>query len=246
MTRESREGLGTVNMPDRILIVEDEKAIADILEYNLRAAGYETLAVQDGSDAMDSFADFAPDVVLLDIMLPGLDGLDICQQIRRDSAVPVLMLTARDSEEDVVRGLDAGADDYITKPFSPKELMARVRAQLRRAAAVVPVAGDEGVMEYGRLKIDYNLYQAFIEGRDAGLTRREYQLLVYLAERQGRVVTRKQLLQDVWGYSYFGDVRTVDVTVRRLREKIEVDPSDPHYIATRRGVGYLFAGEPGE
>ncbi len=233
-------------MSSKILVVEDEKAIADILEYNLRNAGYETEAVYDGGEVMGSFRVFAPDLVLLDIMLPGRNGLDLCEDIRKDSNVPVLMLTSRDSEEDIVRGLDVGADDYVTKPFSPKELLARVRAQLRRASGGGVVRDvEEGIMDYGRLCIDTNRYQVRVNGEDAGLTRREYQLLLYLAEREGRVVTRKQLLADVWGYSYFGDVRTVDVTVRRLREKIEVDPSDPDLIITRRGVGYLFTGDSG-
>ncbi len=233
-------------MPSKILVVEDEKAIADILEYNLRNAGYETSAIYHGDEAAEAITSFEPDLVLLDIMLPGKDGLEICEGLRRESDVPVLMLTARDSEEDVVRGLDVGADDYVTKPFSPKELLARVRAQLRRASGTLRAESRDGVMDYGRLAIDTNLYLVTVDGEDTGLTRREYQLLLYLAEREGRVVTRKQLLQDVWGYSYFGDVRTVDVTIRRLREKIEVDPSEPQLIITRRGVGYLFTGESGE
>ncbi|MFP4200792.1 MAG: response regulator [Bacillota bacterium] len=233
-------------MSPKILVVEDEEAIADILEYNLRNAGYETKAVYHGNDAMGVVSEFRPDLILLDLMLPGRNGLDICQSIRADSDVPILILTARDSEEDVVRGLDAGADDYVTKPFSPKELLARVRAHLRRASGSGDSRHEGGIMDYGRLRIDTNLYQAYVDGEDAGLTHREYQLLSFLAEREGRVVTRKQLLQDVWGYSYFGDVRTVDVTIRRLREKIEVDPSDPTLIITRRGVGYLFTGDAEE
>ncbi|MFO7942253.1 MAG: response regulator [Bacillota bacterium] len=233
-------------MVPKILVVEDEKAIADILEYNLRNAGYETAAVYDGNEAMANISDFRPDLILLDLMLPGRNGLDICESVRDDSDVPILILTARDSEEDVVRGLDAGADDYVTKPFSPRELLARVRAQLRRGSGSMDRRDEKGIMDYGRLQIDTNLYQAYVDGEDAGLTRREYQLLLYLAEREGRVVTRKQLLQDVWGYSYFGDVRTVDVTVRRLREKIEIDPSDPSLVTTRRGVGYLFTGDAEE
>lgn len=233
-------------MREKVLVVEDEKSIADILEYNLRNAGYEAKSVYDGSEAMALFWEMEPDLVLLDLMLPGEDGLTICQQIRENSTVPVLMVTAKDAEEDVVAGLDAGADDYITKPFSPKEVLARVRAQIRRARGQLDVQKSDGSLRYGPLRIDLNRFQVYIDDEDAGLTQREYQLLLYLAEREGRVVTRKQLLQDVWGYSYYGDVRTVDVTIRRLREKIESDPSDPAMIMTRRGVGYLFTGDYGD
>ncbi len=226
-------------MSQTILVVDDEKPIADILEYNLKNAGYTTVSAYDGEEAVRLFRDCDPDLVLLDIMLPHRSGIDVCYLIREESAVPVLMLTAKDEEEDVVQGLDAGADDYITKPFSPKEVMARVRAQLRRYNDQVasPVSN---VLECGYLTIDMDRYQAFVHDEDAGLTRREFELLAYLAQREGKVVTRKQLLEEVWGYQYYGDVRTVDVTVRRLREKVEADPSSPSMIVTRRGVGYIF------
>ncbi len=229
-------------MTRKVLIVDDEKPIADILQYNLRSAGYETAAAYDGEEALLVFRDMHPDLVLLDIMLPGRGGIEVCEAIRRESAVPVVMLTAKDEEEDVINGLDAGADDYITKPFSPGEVMARVRAQLRRSCGEL-TAGQDSQMTWGYLCIDLDRYQAFVDSEDAGLTRREFDLLVYLAERLGKVITRKQLLQDVWGYKYYGDVRTVDVTIRRLREKIERDPSNPSLIITRRGVGYIFAAD---
>lgn len=228
-------------MGHMILVVDDEKPIADILEYNLRSAGYETVAAYDGEEALKLFRELNPDLILLDIMLPSRDGIEICEAIRLHSGVPVLMLTAKDEEEDVICGLDAGADDYITKPFSPREVLARVRAQLRRAEG--DFGGQNSTYTCGSLTVDMDRYQAYLDGEDAGLTRREFELLAYLAERQGKVVTRKQLLHDVWGYQYYGDVRTVDVTIRRLREKVEKDPSDPSIIVTRRGVGYLFVGE---
>ncbi len=226
-------------MSQTILVVDDEKPIADILEYNLKNAGFETVSAYDGEEAVRAFREREPDLVLLDIMLPHRGGIEVCEMIRKDSAVPVLMLTAKDEEEDVVQGLDAGADDYITKPFSPKEVMARVRAHLRRYNEQVSSA-TSNVLDCGHLRIDRDRYQAFVDGEDAGLTRREFELLTYLAEREGKVVTRKQLLEEVWGYQYYGDVRTVDVTVRRLREKVETDPSDPSLVVTRRGVGYIF------
>ncbi len=229
-------------MPDKILVVDDEEPIAEILEYNLRKAGYETEAAYDGEQALQLFHKSEPDLVLLDIMLPGRNGIDVCEQIRKHSSVPVLMLTAKDAEDDVVEGLNAGADDYITKPFSPREVLARIRAQLRRFKGVLTDEehADDGVLSFGQLRIDLNRFQTFVDGEDAGLTRREFELLSYLARHANKVITREQLLGDVWGYQYYGDVRTVDVTVRRLREKIEEDPSKPRYVLTRRGVGYIF------
>jgi len=227
---------------DKILVVDDEEPIAEILEYNLRKAGYETQAAYDGEQALQIFESSKPDLVLLDIMLPGRDGIDVCEQIRKNSSVPVLMLTAKDAEDDVVQGLNAGADDYITKPFSPREVLARVRAQLRRSKGGLAdeESTDGDVLSFGQLRIDLNRFQAFVDGEDVGLTRREFELLAYLAQNVNKVITREQLLGDVWGYQYYGDVRTVDVTVRRLREKVEEDPSEPRYVLTRRGVGYIF------
>lgn len=227
---------------DKILVVDDEEPIAEILEYNLQKAGYETQAAYDGEQALKIFESSKPDLVLLDIMLPGRDGIDVCEQIRKNSSVPVLMLTAKDAEDDVVQGLNAGADDYITKPFSPREVLARVRAQLRRfkGGLADEESTDGDVLSFGQLRIDLNRFQAFVDGEDVGLTRREFELLAYLAGHANKVITREQLLGDVWGYQYYGDVRTVDVTVRRLREKIEEDPSEPRYVLTRRGVGYIF------
>ena len=233
-------------MPDTILVVDDEEPIAEILEYNLRKAGYETEAAYDGEKALSLFKTLQPDLILLDIMLPGRNGIEVCEQIRQESAIPVLMLTAKDAEDDVVEGLNAGADDYITKPFSPREVLARIEAQLRRTKGLLSEtsrAEDDGQLVFGRLQIDLNRFQVFINDEDVGLTRREFELLAYLAKNVNKVITREQLLAEVWGYEYYGDVRTVDVTVRRLREKIEEDPSEPHYVVTRRGVGYIFTGE---
>jgi len=228
-------------MSARILIVDDEMPIADILKYNLEKAGYETLVSHDGQAALRVFREEMPDLVLLDIMLPEKDGITVCRELRRHTSVPILMLTAKDGEEDTVRGLEAGADDYITKPFSPREVLARVGAQLRRArGGVGPDTAGGGLLVMGELRIDPASRQAFRGDEEVALTRREFELLRFMAAHLGKVVTREELLREVWGYEYLGDVRTVDVAIRRLREKVEDDPSEPRYIQTRRGVGYIF------
>ena len=227
----------------KILIVDDEKPISDIINFNLAKEGYEIHSAFDGEEAVNQFETVQPDLVLLDLMLPKMDGLEVCRQIRKNSDVPIIMLTAKDSEIDKVLGLELGADDYITKPFSNRELVARVKANLRRVN-VAPVAEPEedavNEIHIGALTIHEGLYSVSKRGEELELTHREFELLHYLAKNLGQVMTREHLLQTVWGYDYFGDVRTVDVTVRRLREKIEDTPSHPAWLITRRGVGYFL------
>ena len=226
----------------KILIVDDEKPISDIISFNLKNEGYEIDTAYDGQQALEKFASFQPDLVVLDLMLPKIDGLEVCRQIRKDSQVPIIMLTAKDSEIDKVLGLELGADDYVTKPFSNRELVARVKANLRRQGSASTKVQEEesNELEIGALTIHPDAYIVSKRGEKIELTHREFELLHYLAKHLGQVMTREHLLQTVWGYDYFGDVRTVDVTVRRLREKIEDSPSHPAWLITRRGVGYYL------
>lgn len=228
-------------MSEKILVVDDEKPIADILKFNLEKEGYEIILAHDGNDAIELAESERPDLILLDIMLPGKDGNEVCREIRKTQNVPIIMLTAKDSEIDKVLGLELGADDYVTKPFSTRELIARVKANLRRQQQVlddtIPTKKD---IVLGNLKIHPDAYSVSRDGTHIDLTHREFELFYYLARHTGQVMTREHLLETVWGYDYFGDVRTVDVTVRRLREKIEEDPSNPEWIVTRRGVGYYL------
>jgi len=229
-------------MNKRILVVDDEKPIADILKFNLEKEGYEIFCAYDGQEAIDKVIEVEPDLILLDIMLPVKDGLEVCREVRKQFEIPIIMLTAKDSEIDKVLGLEMGADDYVTKPFSTRELLARVKANLRRqqnTAVSVEKEPNEDI-EVGELVIYPALYAASKNNQQIELTHREFELLHYLAKNLGQVMTREHLLQTVWGYDYFGDVRTVDVTIRRLREKIEDTPSHPVFIATRRGVGYYL------
>lgn len=224
-----------------ILIVEDEAPIADILKFSLEREGYTVQVADDGNQALHIFAETAPNLVLLDVMLPGLDGFGVCREIRKTSAVPIIMLTARESEVDKVLGLEMGADDYVTKPFSTRELLARIRANLRRMEFQEedkPNTERERYTVHG-LTIDYNNYTVTKNGGVVPLTHREFELLAYMASRPGVVFTREQLLLQVWGSFYEGDERTVDVTIRRLREKCEDDPSNPTFVLTKRGVGYF-------
>lgn len=228
----------------KVLVVDDEKPISDIIKFNLTKEGYNVITAADGREALDMFSEENPDLVLLDQMLPEIDGVEVLRQIRSKSEIPVIMVTAKDSEIDKVLGLEMGADDYVTKPFSNRELVARVKANLRSRKAVAQ-HGDESVVstediELGDLVIHPQAYMVSKSGQDIELTHREFELLYYLAQHIGQVMTREHLLQQVWGYDYFGDVRTVDVTVRRLREKIEDNPSHPNWLATRRGVGYYL------
>ena len=227
----------------KILVVDDEKPISDIIRFNLEKEGYEVSTAFDGDEAVEQFVAVGPDLILLDLMLPKMDGLEVCRQIRKTSDVPIIMLTAKDSEIDKVLGLELGADDYITKPFSNRELVARVKANLRRVASSAQAQPEEEVVNeiyVGAITIHEDAYVVSKRGEEIELTHREFELLHYLAKHLGQVMTREHLLQTVWGYDYFGDVRTVDVTVRRLREKIEDTPSHPTWLITRRGVGYFL------
>lgn len=226
----------------KILVVDDEKPIADILKFNLVKEGYEVVLAHDGDTAIELAESEDPDLILLDIMLPGKDGNEVCREIRKTKTMPIIMLTAKDSEIDKVLGLELGADDYVTKPFSNRELIARVKANLRRQQAVQEDAQvqQKKDIEIGNLKIHPDAYSVSRNGEHVDLTHREFELFYYLARHIGQVMTREHLLETVWGYDYFGDVRTVDVTIRRLREKIEEDPSNPNWIVTRRGVGYYL------
>lgn len=230
-------------MEKKILVVDDEKPIADILQFNLKKEGFEVYCAYDGNEAINMVDEVQPDIILLDIMLPLLDGMEVCREVRKKYDMPIIMLTAKDSEIDKVLGLELGADDYVTKPFSTRELIARVKANLRRHQSLSGQANleeDTNEIEVGSLVIHPEAYIVSKRGETIELTHREFELLHYLANHIGQVMTREHLLQTVWGYDYYGDVRTVDVTVRRLREKIEDNPSHPTWIVTRRGVGYYL------
>lgn len=228
-------------MEKKILVVEDEKPIADILQFNLEKEGYEVIVAYDGQTATEIVDEDPPDLILLDLMLPKKDGMEVCREIRASHQMPIIMLTAKDSEIDKVLGLELGADDYVTKPFSTRELLARVKANLRRHQLEDhPTDQDLKDIVIGELVIHPSAYQVSKNGEPLDLTHREFELIQYLAKHIGQVMTREHLLQTVWGYDYFGDVRTVDVTVRRLREKVEDNPSHPTWIITRRGVGYYL------
>ena len=228
----------------KILVVDDEEPIAKILDFNLRKEGYDVIVANDGEKAVELAFSEDPDLILLDLMLPKKDGMEVCREVRAQKNIPIIMLTAKNSEIDKVLGLEFGADDYVTKPFSTRELMARVKVNLRRVAKQTEVVEEKNTSEV--VIKDIVIYpEAYIikkNGEEVDLTRREFDLFYYLAQHRGQVLTRENLLQTVWGYDYCGDVRTVDVTVRRLREKVETDSSQPEYIMTRRGVGY-FIGE---
>lgn len=222
-----------------ILVVDDEKPIVDILKFNLVKNGYKVIEAYDGEEALKLADSKEPDLILLDVMLPGIDGFGVCRRIREKSNVPIIMLTAREEEVDKVLGLELGADDYITKPFSVRELLARVKANLRRTGPEDnSYTGD--IIRVGNLAIDCSRYEVIKDDTVIDLTLREFELIKFLAEQQGKIFSRETLLEKVWGYDYYGDVRTVDVTVRRLREKIEDDPANPLYVITKRGVGYYF------
>ena len=233
-----------------ILIVDDEKPIVEILVYNLQKEGYNTLEANDGISAVDIALSKKPDLILLDIKLPKLDGLAVCKKIRHVLNVPILMLTAKDEEIDKILGLELGADDYVTKPFSVRELMARIKANLRKVEATIEQKekNDENETEenkivVGDLALDLDKFEVKVKDKVIDLTLREFEVLKYLAGQPGQVVTRENLLEKVWGYEYYGDIRTVDVTVRRIREKIEKDTSAPKILITKRGVGYYIASK---
>jgi len=228
----------------KILVVDDEKPIVDILRFNLQKEGYSVIEAYDGEEAVKKATTMAPDLILLDVMLPKLDGFGACKKIREKSSVPILMLTAREEEVDKVLGLELGADDYVTKPFSVRELMARIRANMRRSSGeeFANDKDDDDIerIDIGEFVLDCNKYELFRGEDPIYLTVREFELLKFFAMKKDKIFSRESLLEQVWGYEYYGDVRTVDVTVRRLREKMEVDPSNPVYIKTKRGVGYYL------
>ena len=233
----------------KILVVDDEKPISDIMKFNLTKEGYEVHVAADGEEALQKVDEVHPDLILLDLMLPKMDGLEVARQVRKNYDMPIIMVTAKDSELDKVLGLELGADDYVTKPFSNRELVARVKANLRRqgAPSAQPAEVEENSdIEIGDLVIHPEAYMVSKRGDNIELTHREFELLHYLAQHIGQVMTREHLLQTVWGYDYFGDVRTVDVTVRRLREKVEDNPSHPKWLVTRRGVGYYLRNPENE
>ncbi|MBQ7599301.1 MAG: response regulator transcription factor [Clostridia bacterium] len=233
-------------MQDRkkILVVEDEKNIAAVLAYNIRKEGYDCEIAYDGETGLEKALDSSFDLVLLDIMLPKMNGFEVCERIRYKSEVPIIFVTAREEEKDRILGLETGADDYITKPFSFKELMARVRANIRRSSGEITkaVETEEAPICVGELVIDKTRFSVTKNGEEVELSRKDYDLILFLAENLGKAFSREELLQRIWGYdNYYGDIRTVDVTVSRIRKKIEVDPGQPEYILTRRGVGYYLS-----
>ncbi|MGH3874933.1 MAG: response regulator [Pseudonocardiaceae bacterium] len=226
----------------RVMIVEDEESFADPLAFLLRKEGFSTAVATTGSAALEEFDRNGADIVLLDLMLPGMSGTDVCKQLRARSAVPVIMVTARDSEIDKVVGLELGADDYITKPYSARELIARIRAVLRRGGEVDGDVGVGGpsVLEAGPVRMDIDRHTVTVAGQEVGLPLKEFDLLEYLLRHVGRVLTRGQLIDRVWGADYVGDTKTLDVHVKRLRSKIERDPSAPRHLVTVRGLGYKY------
>ena len=224
-------------MSRTILIVDDEKNIVDILSFNLKKEGYTVIAAYDGGDGYKKAVETNPDLILLDIMLPVMNGFDVCKKIREtNNSTPIIMLTAREDETDKVFGLELGADDYITKPFSMREVLARVKTNIRRISTAEPSAAPAGE----GLSIDRESYTAYKNGSPLELSQREFELLCYLADRPGKVISREELLREVWKYEFLGDLRAVDVAVRRLREKLEDDSANPEHIMTKRGVGYYF------
>lgn len=230
-------------MTQKILIIEDERNIVDILKFNLRKEGYMTIEAMDGEKGLEMALNEKPDLVLLDLMLPKMDGFTVCRKIRESSQVPIIILTAKEEEVDKVLGLELGADDYITKPFSQRELIARIKSNLRRVNLSENLSQQGNVLKCGDLQIDTERYEVKRKDTVIDLTLREFELVKFLGMHKGQIFSRETLLEKVWGYEYYGDVRTVDVTVRRVREKLEVDPSNARYILTKRGVGYYFNGD---
>jgi two-component system response regulator RegX3 len=224
----------------RILIVEDESSLSDPLAFLLGREGYETTIAADGPTALSEFDRVSPDLVLLDLMLPGIPGTEVCREIRTRSTVPIIMLTAKDSEVDIVVGLELGADDYVTKPYSTRELLARIRAVLRRRSE----AADDGlaVIEAGDVRMDVERHTVAVRGAETAMPLKEFELLELLLRNSGRVLTRGQLIDRVWGADYFGDTKTLDVHIKRIRSKIERTPSEPTMLVTVRGLGYRFEG----
>lgn len=233
-------------MQRTVLIVDDEKAIVDILKFNLEKAEYKTICAYDGKDGLKLAKENNPDLILLDVMLPYMDGFEVCKTLRGEgSNIPIIMITAREEETDKVFGLELGADDYITKPFSVRELLARVNTNMRRVATTEtpPAEGTGEALRFKDIVIDFERHTVFKNGKGLELTQREYELIKFLAAHPGKVISRKELMSEVWQYDYYGDLRAVDVAVRRLREKLEDNPAEPVYVMTKRGVGYFFSEE---
>ena len=223
----------------KVLIVEDEKAIVDLIAFNLKREGYEVQEAYDGQQGLEKAQAQDIDLVLLDVMLPYMDGFEVLRRLRQKSDVPVLMVTAREEERDKILGLETGADDYITKPFSTKELTARVKANIRRR--LTDMGGGQGQKSRsGPFEVNYELRTAAKNGKPLELSQREFDMLCYFLAAPGRVIAREELMEKVWGFEYYGDLRAVDVAIRRLREKLEDTPADPQYLITRRGAGYYF------
>ena len=222
----------------KILVVEDEKSLSEPLAYLLRREGYEVTVVDNGLSAVQAVENTPPDLMLLDLMLPGLSGTEVCREVRLRSGLPIIMLTAKDSEVDIVVGLELGADDYVTKPYSSRELLARIRAVLRRRQTEPD--GSEGILEFHDIVLDSDRHQLSVRGNPVSLPLKEFELLELLMVNAGRVLTRGQIIDRVWGSDYFGDTKTLDVHIKRLRNKIEVHPSEPTIIVTVRGLGYRF------
>ena len=225
-----------------ILIVDDEKPIVDILKFNLQKEGFDTIEAYDGVTGLQLAMEKNPDLILLDVMLPEMDGFSVCKEIRMKSQVPIILLTAREEEVDKVLGLELGADDYITKPYSVRELLARIKANLRRTKKSQPIVSTDNadVLTFGRLTIDTERFEVQKDGKPVEITVREFELLKFLASQPDKIFSREKLLEIVWKYEYYGDLRTVDVTVRRLREKLEDNPGEPDFVVTKRGIGYYF------
>lgn len=230
-------------MTNKVLVIDDEKQIADIVKFNLEKEGYIVETANDGQEGIDKIYKWNPDLVILDIMMPVKDGFQVLKEIRVDYKFPVIMLTAKEEEVDKVLGLELGADDYVVKPFSMRELIARVKANFRRVDYSSNLQNNNDIIVFDELMIDLNKYEVKKNGEIVDLTLREYELLRFLASSADQVFSREQLLEEVWGYEYYGDIRTVDVTVRRLREKIEDNKGEFKYILTKRGIGYYFGGD---
>lgn len=233
--------MGVDFMAKKILVVDDEKPIVDLISFNLKKEGHEILQAFDGEEGYNMALSENPDLILLDVMLPKMDGFTVCRKLREKIQTPIIMITAKEEEVDKVLGLELGADDYMTKPFGIRELIARVKANLRRSDIEIQTGSStDNEVKYGSLAINLTRYEVQKNGKTIDLTLREFELLKFLAQYAGQVFSREALLEKVWGYEYYGDMRTVDVTVRRLREKIEDDSAEPAYIMTKRGVGYYF------
>ena len=231
----------SLGQPPRILVVEDEAPLAESISYNLQREGFVVITAGDGEQALARFHAEEPSLVVLDLMLPKLSGLDVCRTIRAGSRVPIVILTAKDAEADKVAGLELGADDYVTKPFSMRELMSRVRAHLRRAGMERNASSSEpGRLAGGPVEVDPERHEALVRGQPIQLTPKEFELLEVLLSRKGRLLQRQFLIDEVWGSDYFGDTKTLDVHIKRLRQKIEEDPHQPHHLLTVRGLGYKF------